>query len=403
MVLLAHPGTQYSHQLARQLVRRSWLSEFWTGFALSKDSWYATPLKTLLPERWSKRIANRFIRDVPARYLRTTPFIEWKALRQLQSGKSAQSVFFERNRVFQEIISTSSIKKATGIIGFDTSSWLLAEKAKNAGKPFFLDQSISHPLANESILREVIERYPEWQEDFQQKPALMLDAEKREHELAGKIVVASRFTRQTLISEGVDADKIVVNPYGVDVQRFNPSNLARSQRPLRFIFVGLISARKGVPLLLEAWKSLASLNAELWLVGPVADSIRPLLPPLPGLKLLGKRPHEELPELFRQCDVFVFPSFCEGFGLVLLEALASGLPIITTEATAGPDLISDGNEGYIIKSGDTDALCHTMQSFIDNPDQVKAMSEAARRCAEKYTWEAYGDRWDKILRDNIGC
>lgn len=400
-VLLAHPGTQHSHQLARQLVRHSRLSEFWTGFAIPKESWSATALKTFLPERWYRRIANRFTQGVPAKYLRTMPFVEWKALRRLRHGMSAHKVFYQRNRVFQEMIPSSSVENASALIGFDTASWLLAEKADRLGKPFFLDQSISHPLSSESILREVVRQFPKWQKDFESKPSLMLDTEMREYDLATKIVTASYYTRQTLISQGVNADKIVVNPYGVDLQRFRPHDLSRPQRPLRFIFVGAISARKGVPLLLEAWKALAARDAELWIVGHVANHLRPLLPSLPGLKFLGKRPHEELPGLFRQCDVFVFPSFCEGFGLVLLEALASGLPVITTEATAGPDLIQHETEGLLIKSGNLDELRRSTKFFVDNPAQIKIMSEAARRCAEKYTWEAYGDRWNQLLQDHV--
>jgi glycosyltransferase involved in cell wall biosynthesis len=153
--------------------------------------------------------------------------------------------------------------------------------------------------------------------------------------------------------------------------------------------------------LLEAWEALALKDAELWLVGPVADHIRRVLPALPGLKFLGKCPHEELPGIFRQCDVFVFPSFCEGFGLVLLEALASGLPVVTTKATAGPDLIRHEVEGLLVESGDSGAFSRAMQFFMDDPERVRVMSEAARRCAENYTWEAYGNRWDQLLRDYV--
>jgi glycosyltransferase involved in cell wall biosynthesis len=299
------------------------------------------------------------------------------------------------------MIPSSSIEKVSALIGFDTASWILAEKAGKLGKPFFLDQSASHPLVSQSILNGVARRFPEWREDFEPKPALMLDAEMREHNLASRIVTASNFTKQTLIAKGVDADKIVVNPYGVDLQRFRPKQSPRSHRPIRFIFAGSASAGKGVPLLMEAWKSLALKQAELWIVGPIASHLHSLLPSLPGLKFLGKRPHEELPDLFRQGDVFVFPSFCEGFGLVLLEALASGLPIITTEATAGPDLINHETEGLLIPSGDLSRLRDAIQFFVDNPDRIESMSAAARRCAEKYSWEAYGERWNQILRAGV--
>ena len=154
-----------------------------------------------------------------------------------------------------------------------------------------------------------------------------------------------------------------------------------------------------MPLLLEAWKKLALKNAELWVIGSARKRLLQLLPSLPGLEFIGKRPHEELPDLLRECDVLVLPSFCEGFGLVLLEALASGLPVITTEATAGPDLIEDGVEGLLIPSGDLNALCQALQFFVDQPELLETMSAAARRCAEKYTWDAYGDRWNQLLQN----
>jgi glycosyltransferase involved in cell wall biosynthesis len=189
-----------------------------------------------------------------------------------------------------------------------------------------------------------------------------------------------------------------VNPYGVDLQLFHPPAKRSDGKPLRFLFLGAISARKGVPLLLDAWRKIAAPEAELWLVGPITTHERTLIPPLPRLKVLGPYPHRDLPKLLKQCDVLVFPSYCEGFALVLLEALASGMPIITTDATAGPDLITDGLEGRIIPTGDLDALCEAMEQFVRQPDKAHSMSGAARRCAERFSWDSYGDRWRDILQ-----
>lgn len=401
MVLLVHPGTQHSYQLAKQLARHGKLSEFWTGFALPEDAWYTRAVQTLLPETFGDKLGNRIVRDVPAELLRTKPLIGLKAVRQIRHGRPSQQVFHAINGKFQTKIPASSLKRASAVIGFDTASWLLAENVTMRGKPFFLDRSISHPSSNEEALRNAGRQFPEWNVSFQSRLAEVLEAENREHSLATRIVAASSYSKRTLVSWGVEADKIVVNPYGVDLERFQPGNNGRADRPVRFLFVGTISARKGIPLLIEAWGSLGFHHCELWLAGPVSDSVRPLIPELPGLKVLGKYPHSKLPALFKQCDVFVFPSYCEGFGLVLLEALASGLPIITTDATAGPDLIQDGVEGFITPSGDIDRLCQAIRFFVDNPNKLSEMSRAARRCAEKFTWDAYGDRWNCLLEECI--
>src|SRR5215218_10076328 len=101
MVLLAHPGTQYSHQLARQLARHHSLYQFWTGFALAANGVVERVINNCAPPRWRRRLSNRVARDVPARNLKTMPVLELKALRRLRRGESAQLVFHERNRAFQ--------------------------------------------------------------------------------------------------------------------------------------------------------------------------------------------------------------------------------------------------------------------------------------------------------------
>ena len=396
--LLAHPGTQYSHRLAKQLVQQNCLYEFWTGFALAEDALSTQVLVPCFPVSWRQRIANRIIKGLPAKRLRTMPVVEAQALYELYRGKSPEAVFHNRNQTFQEKISTTSIQQVSAVIGFDTSSWILAKRATQMDKAFFLDQSIAHPVVKDFILQKLVRRFPDWQDNLEPRLPIVLACENEEYQLATKIIVASSYTQQTLVSQGISADKIIVNPYGVDLEKFYPSTLNRINHPLRFLFLGPILPRKGIPLLLEAWRSLALKDCELWLVGPIRPQERRLIPELPGLKILGKYPHKDLPDLLRQCDVLVFPSYCEGFAQVLLEALASGLPIITTEATAGPDLIQDGVEGLLIPSGNLDALCEAMKFFIDNPHRLESMSKAARHCAEKFSWDIYGDRWQKILQ-----
>jgi alpha-maltose-1-phosphate synthase len=227
----------------------------------------------------------------------------------------------------------------------------------------------------------------------------LLESQTYEHAQADLVVAASSFTRDTLIANGVAPDKIRVNPYGVDLDRLQPSMKSDSPRPLRFIFVGGLTARKGIPVLLSAWKKLQPKAAELWLVGEVSANVRHLIPELPGLKILGRKSRSELPELLRSCDVFVLPSYFEGFGLVLLEAMASGLPIIATEATAAPDLIGDSNAGKLIKSGDVDQLIAAMKHFIDHRNELPKQGQLARERAEEFSWNDYGDRWERILEE----
>src|SRR5207248_11644463 len=107
------------------------------------------------------------------------------------------------------------------------------------------------------------------------------------------------------------------------------------------------------------------------------------------------------PRLLQQCDVFAFPCYFEEFGLVILEAMACGLPVITTTATAGPDIVKPGEDGWIVEPGKLDALVDAMRFCIENRDRVTKMGSSARRRAQEFSWDAYGDRWVSILKDVV--
>ena len=354
-----------------------------------------------LPEQMQRQLANRSLDGVPAGKIRTRPFGEYWALRRLRAGRDDQAVMYKRNEAFQNKVPRSELANSDAVIGFDTSSWLLAERASELGRKFILDRSIAHPLHYQEVLLTLSRQFPEWVGEYPPRLPAMTRAEETEHRMAARIVVPSAFVRGTLVERGIPSDKIAVIPFGVDLTAFRASPRPDPSRPLRFVFLGSLSARKGVPLLLQAWRSLAPAKAELWLVGPVSERHARLIPSLPGLRLVGKVPHRELPGLLSQCDVLVFPSYFEGLAQVQLEGMAAGLPIIGTKASGAADLITDGVEGYIIPVGDADALRDAMQRFIKCPDDLARMSPAARLTAERHSWDAYGDRWMDLLRQVV--
>ncbi len=400
-VLLVHPGTQYAGKLAAQLERVGLLARYWTGFAYPSESLLLTLAGRSPWPGLRRRLAHRALPGVPGQKIRCQPFGEISALLRKGIGLDEERVFHRRNERFQRAIPDSALRAASAVIGFDTSAWILARRCQAIGKPLILDQSIAHPLARERLYEDLAGRYPEWSESCRSRRPEVLAAENEEHRLAQSVVVASAFTKETLTQYGLDAAKIRVNPYGVDLAQFHIGKQVSRDRPLRFVFVGALQARKGIPVLLEAWRREGWRNAELWLVGPVAPQVRRLIPDLPGLRVQGPVPHANLPRLFSECDVFVFPSLFEGFGLVILEAMACGLPVITTEATAGPDVMTDGKEGFLIPSGDVDALEAKMRWCLENRERLPEMGRAARATAERFTWEAYGDRWKAILNEAV--
>jgi glycosyltransferase involved in cell wall biosynthesis len=391
-VLLVHPGTQYSHHLATELQSLGYLGRFWTGFAVPSDG-LVRRLSGALPPRLRRIVRNRSL-PLPSARLRTRPRLEWSATLRLQRHESPQRVLHERNERFQRAVPDAEIQSSDVVIGFDTASAILAERSARLGRAFVLDQSTPHPLSKERAYETVRREFPDWATTVESREPAVLAAEEAEQRLARRIVVASSFCRSTMLACGVPAERIIVNPYGVDIEAFQPQ--PRGSRPLRFLFAGHISAIKGVPLLLRAWAGIAVGTAELWLVGQRPDGRAPGLD-AGGVKWLGKRAAEEMPALMSQCDVLVLPSYFEGFGLVLLEAMASGLPVITSDATAGPDLVTEGREGFVIPAGDVEALQARLSFFMKQGASLPGMAAAARAVAESFTWTAYGRRWKDIL------
>lgn len=398
-VILIHPGTQHSNKLAEQLSKRKYLLYFYTGLAISSKSILYKFWK-LLPLKIKRKTSNRIVQDLKPKELKLIPFYELKALRQVKEMKKNDDIFFGRNKKFQHKISIQLLEKANAIIGFDTSSWIIADKAVLAKKPLILDVSIAHSKSKEVVYKSINSLYPKWGFNLDFKEEKYLVIEELEYQKATAIVVASRFTKETLTQNGVDPKKIFINPYGVDLSKF-VYHKRLTKKTIQFLFVGIVDARKGIPFLLKVWEKFKGEGVSLTLLGPVTDNVKTEIMNYGynNVTIAGRVPHSELPGIMGKHDVFIFPSFFEGFGLVILEALACGMPVITTTATAGPDLINNGKEGFVIEPGDEMALEKSLQFFIDNPDQIYSMGKLAVEKAKKYDWDKYGERWIQIINE----
>jgi alpha-maltose-1-phosphate synthase len=270
----------------------------------------------------------------------------------------------------------------------DCSQWQF-EEAHRIGKACLYDMPIGYYPAWEETQARLAREYSDWLPAGELASARNVRPaqKRREMELADLVLVPCRFVEETIRAYHPNK-QIALAPYGVDLDFWNAPQRARDGGPLRFICAGQISLRKGVPLLLEAWKKAGLADCHLELVGGwrLAERVRANLPA--DVTFVPPCSRELLRERYRAADVFVFPSFFEGFGLVLLEAMACGLPAIASEATAGPDVL-DPSCGRLIPTGDVDALVAALRGFAAHRGQLPELSSAARRRAEQFTWENY--------------
>lgn len=213
-----------------------------------------------------------------------------------------------------------------------------------------------------------------------------------ERKLADYLFAPSDFVVDCLVEAGVPPERIVKIPYGVDPSRFRPPAGDRPNEPFRALFVGQIGVHKGVPSLLEAWRRLSLPGAELVLVGPVNRVGRKLLERSGDVcRWVGALPKHEVHRWFAASDIFVFPSLAEGSALVTYEAMAAGLPLVTTPNSGS--VMRDGVDGFLVPPRDVDALCDRIRFLHDHPDVRHGMGRRARAVIQEgYTWAHYRQR-----------
>lgn len=215
-------------------------------------------------------------------------------------------------------------------------------------------------------------------------------------------IVASSFTKSTLVEHGAPAERIEVIPYGVDLNWFKPEGTHRSANgPLRLLFVGTVSQRKGVKYLVDALESLPAGSAELTICGRLVDDVRILRGRRAPVHVRAFVNAGDLLREMQSSDLFVFPSLAEGFGHVLLEAMACGLPVIGTTRTAAPDLIQDGCEGFLTEPGSVPDLVRCIERFLHNRSAQRKMGMASRARAEEFSWGAFRRKLAAAVREMV--
>jgi glycosyltransferase involved in cell wall biosynthesis len=209
--------------------------------------------------------------------------------------------------------------------------------------------------------------------------------------VADYILVGNQAVRKALAQEGVSLDRLICVPYGADHKLFKPASVINA-RPFRVLCLGLITWRKGIHYLLEAWRQLRLREAELLVVGNADHWGASLLRQHEGeFRHLSGIPHGEVPALMAAVDIVVCPSLWETGPMVVFEAMASGLPVIATPNSAGP--VRHGVEGLIVPARDAPALAAAIDKlYVDAPLRREIGANARMRVLQGYTWEHYRKR-----------
>jgi len=263
------------------------------------------------------------------------------------------------------------------------------QAARSRGAWIVLEAGSTHMVYRQKLLEEEYQRFGA---RYAPVDARVLRSHLAEYGMADYIAVPSAFVRDSFLQMGTAPEKILQLPYGVDLSRFQP--VPREDDTFRVLFCGGISLRKGVQYLIRAFSELDLPDARLWLVGSPEADIIPILRRHRDSRIVlkGRQNQDRLPWYYSQADVFCLPSIEDGFGMVIAEAMASGLPIICTTNTGGSELVQDGIEGFVVTIRDVEALKQRMLLLYKDRDRRRQMGRAAMARAKEATWAEYGTR-----------
>lgn len=212
-------------------------------------------------------------------------------------------------------------------------------------------------------------------------------------DLSDWLIAPSEAVKHDLVANWrVKEERCVVIPYGVKESWLEINNIPVKGRVL---MVGSANLRKGIHILAQVASQLNSCSYDFPVAGDVTEAIR-YSPITKSLTFLGRIPRLETLKQYNKADIFVLPSFAEGSAEVTYEALACGIPVITTKAAGS--VVRDGIDGFIVPEGDADALAEKIQILVENRELRNHMAISARERAKDYTWDKYGERLLSFLQ-----
>ncbi len=275
------------------------------------------------------------------------------------------------------------------------ASWSCAApaflKMKQRGGLCILNYSLAHHRFSRKYLLDEAQREPDFSTTLNSHvyPQWLEEQLEQEISLADRILVGSSFVKQSFLAEGVAEDKLVVVPYGADTRLFEPSeDWEKLGDAFRVLFVGQIGQRKGISYLLRAYERFRAVGTTLTLVGALQGDGEAFIPFRGLFEHIPHVPRAVLRGIYQSADVFLFPTLVEGMPLVVLEAMASGLPVITTPNGPG-DIVRDGVDGFLVPPRNVDAIEERLQFLRSNPAVRMEMAKNARLRALAFTWDVY--------------
>jgi starch synthase len=407
-VLLSHPtGNQNVRNALHALTERNMLAEFWTAIGWSSASFG----NKLLPSSMRTLLARRSFPEAPREKVRSVPSREMIRLavrfspleRFLTAGERPFSVVGMYRHFDTRVARRLRNLGADAVYAYEGGAFHTFQEARRRGIKTVYELTTGHWRWKRQMLEEEAERNPASAPYLSQlKDSDRHLAEKGEElELADFVFVPSQHVRRTLAGVIPD-ERIRVIGYGAPSVESRRRDVRASSQPLRVLFAGALSRQKGIAYLLDA-VALMNTQLELTLIGRRLGADPRVDEACGKYRWLQSVSHRQMLEAMMQSDVLVLPSFSEGFGLVVTEALACGVTVIVTPNVGASDLVCDGKEGFVVPVGSSEAIADRLNALEEDRALLAQMSLNAQTTAAAQPWAEYRRNFAENVRAVSCC
>ncbi len=316
--------------------------------------------------------------------IKTNPVLALRARLAARRFDSQTAYYHWVSQQTARWIMRKGVDKANMLLGYirnvhpDLLAWSQQQGLLTVG-----DQIIAPAAVEIEHARHEAQRWPGWQDDATlENLASVADFEKQSWQHLDHILCMSNFVRDGLVSQGVHADKITRIPYPIDANQFYVPKREDRRGPVTVGFTGALNLRKGAPCVLEVAKRFDPRHVKFVMVGQNYLNEKMLAKHRSHVEIVGRVPRTEISTWLKRFDIFFFPSTCEGSAGSVIEALASGLPVVTTHNSGS--LVRHGIEGHIVPCGDLDGFCDAITELVDDKNKRIETGRAARQRAEQF-------------------
>jgi alpha-maltose-1-phosphate synthase len=402
-IVLAHSGKQHVYHVAKALKKLELLHSFHTSGYISSDI-----IQKLVKIFDIGFLKKRFEEGLYGNQIHSNWQFEfpefWSRYIQKKDENYLTSLMIDRDVNFGNYMSQKIKQMDYDVFWGYNGSCLEALKSTNLmGKLSICETQLAYIPFTKKILTEEAKLHPEWADsiDFHNLPSAYEKRLIEEPIVAKKVIAISSFLKKTLEEGGVEAEKIDVLPLGCEISKvrynFN-KHLGIKNRPLKVLYAGRVTQRKGIKYAFDAIKTFNKKDVEFHIIGLLHGSGEAFRTNSKYCNYIGKVSQAELFEKYTDYDVLLFPSLSEGFGLVALEAMGAGVPVIATPHTNAFELIDHEKNGFLVPIRDVGAICEAL-SFLRNMDEnaYLEMSLKARERALEYTWDTFQLKLSTVL------